>query len=211
MRVLAGNHPKFRKGINMWTITYEQIFDIIFLMSFLTIILTGLLGDSRFESLKKAFEKSQQWIRGELDRWSDPGLQKLASENQQALELWEKLIQVRNRGLNLMTASVAIATDEYHKIQKEIYFDMFFNSWRELRDVMKKNQMFFDPEVYAKLDILIGDKLINDRDRSIEFTPQFIEETESVTKKIILGLDEVCESLKKEMDHGVVNPRINLN
>ena len=195
----------------MWTITYEQFFDIIFLVSFLTIILTGLLGDSRFESLKKAFEKSQQWIRGELDRWSDPGLQNFASENQQALELWEKLIQVRNRGLNLMTASVAIATDEYHKIQKEIYFDMFFNSWRELRDVMKKNQMFFDPEVYAKLDILIGEKLINDRDRSIEFTPQFIEETESVTKKIILGLDEVCESLKKEMDHGVVNPRINPN
>ncbi len=195
----------------MWTITYEQIFDIIFLMSFLTIILTGLLGDSRFESLKKAFEKSQQWIREELDRWSDPGMQNFSRENQQVLEIWEKLIQVRNRGLNLMTASVAIATDEYHKIQKEIYFDMFYNSWRELRDVMKKNQMFFDPEVYAKLDILIGDKLINDRDRSIEFTPQFIEETESITKKIILGLDEVCESLKKEMDHGVVNPRINLN
>jgi hypothetical protein len=195
----------------MWTVTYEQTFDIIFVTGLLIVILTGLLGDYRFESLKRAFEKSQQWIRDELDRWSDTGQQNFSRETQQTLEIWEKLIQVRNMGLNLMAASVAIATDEYHKIQKEIYFDMFFNSWRELRDVMKKNQPFFDPEVYAKLDFLIGDKLINDRDRSIEFTPQFIEETESVTKKIILGLDEVCESMKKEMDHGVVNPRINLN
>ena len=195
----------------MLIVTIEQTFDIIFLTGFLLIILTGFLGHSRFEPIKKTFEKSQQWVRDELDRWSDSEPQDFARETQQYLEIWEKLIQVRNTGLELVTASAAIATDEYHKIQKEIYFDMFFNSWREFRDVIKKNQPFFDPAIYEKLDLLIGDKLIKDRDRPIEFTPEFIEEAESVTKKIILGIDEFCESLKKEMDHGVDYPRINLN
>ena len=127
----------------MWMITIEQTFDIIFVAAFLLITLTGILGNYRFESLKKAFEKSELWIQHELDRWSDPDPQDFARETQQYLEIWGKLIQMRNVGLELVTASAAITTDEYHKIQKEIYFDMFFNSWKEFRDVMKKKPAFF--------------------------------------------------------------------
>lgn len=195
----------------MWTVTYEQTLDIIFVTSFLVITLAGLLGCYRFEFLKKAFEKSQQWIQNELDRWSDPDPQDFDRETRQVLEVREKLIQMRNTGLELVAVSASIATDEYHKIQKEICFDMFFNSWSEFRDVMEKNQAYFDPTIYEKLDLLIGDKLIKDRDRVSEFTPKFIEETESVNKKIILGIDEFCASLKKEMDHGIIYPRLNLN
>ncbi len=195
----------------MWTVTYELIGDIIFVTAFLAVILMGLLGNTRFESLKKAFEKSQKWIQNELDRWKDSESLDYGKETQENLEIWENLIQVRNSGLGLVTASMAIATDEYHKIQKEIYFDRFINSWKEFRDVMQKNQPLFDPEIYAKLDLLIGDELISNRDRVVEITPEFIEEAENVTRKIIMGIDEICESLKKEMSHSVFDPRINLN
>lgn len=195
----------------MWTVTYELIGDIIFVTAFLAVILMGLLGNTRFESLKKAFEKSQKWIQNELDRWRDSESLDYGKETQENLEIWENLIQVRNSGLGLVTASMAIATDEYHKIQKEIYFDRFINSWKEFRDVMQKNQPLFDPEIYAKLDLLIGDELISNRDRVVEITPEFIEEAENVTRKIIMGIDEICESLKKEMSHSVFDPRINLN
>jgi len=209
--VLADNHPKICKSKFMWTVTYELIGDIIFVTAFLAVILMGLLGNTRFESLKKAFEKSQKWIQNELDRWKDSESLDYGKETQENLEIWENLIQVRNSGLGLVTASMAIATDEYHKIQKEIYFDRFINSWKEFRDVMQKNQPLFDPEIYAKLDLLIGDELISNRDRVVEITPEFIEEAENVTRKIIMGIDEICESLKKEMSHSVFDPRINLN
>jgi hypothetical protein len=195
----------------MWDITIEQTFDVIFVMAFLLVIMTGIIGNYRFESIKKTFEKSQQWIQDEMARWSYPDPEGFAKEAQQYMEIWEKLIQVRNKGLELVSISGAIVTDEYHRIQKEIYFDKFFNSWIEFRDVMDKNKHYLDPVIYEKLDLLIGDKLIKDRGRSIEFTPKFIEEAEGITKKIILGIDEFCDTLKREMTQGVEYPKLSRN
>ena len=46
-------------------------------------------------------------------------------------------------------------------------------------------------------NLLIDDKLIKDRDRSIEFTPKFIEDAEDVTKKNYPGDRRVLRELEE--------------
>ena len=160
------------------------------------------------EKVKTQYSKDIEILKSELLRQSHSHKVRYEYEFKILTEIWDALIYLRNKTLNLRPVFDQHTPGESENERKAIRLKEFSEAYTGLIDKVEKNKPFYPSSIHSKLielTTLLRQEAIDFRylspnsNTDFSFDPKYWEKAMSNSEIIIDSIEEICEVIRERV------------